>query len=195
MSTLTVVRHGQARPFQQNADPLSETGEQQARALAEYWSRERHRVRRSPVRIADPPPPDRGARDGPAGANCRRIGMSMTLKASCAAIRRRLRFPDNRAFQKTFETGDGKMAGRSFAKARNFRRRSASGFCAGLRSIQQGPPNRSVVLFTSGGPIGVLVQTALNAPDREFSGSELAGEQLLDQRICFFSGPIVARFV
>ena len=34
MSTLTVVRHGQARPFEKNSDCLSETGEQQARALA-----------------------------------------------------------------------------------------------------------------------------------------------------------------
>ena len=38
----------------------------------------------------------------------------------------------------------------------------------GLRRIQEGPSNRSVVLFTSGGPIGVLVQTALGAPDRSF---------------------------
>ena len=38
----------------------------------------------------------------------------------------------------------------------------------GLRRIQQGAANRRVVLFTSGGPIGVLVQTALSAPDRSF---------------------------
>ena len=38
----------------------------------------------------------------------------------------------------------------------------------GLRRIQEGPSNRRVVLFTSGGPIGVLVQTALGAPDRSF---------------------------
>jgi broad specificity phosphatase PhoE len=39
----------------------------------------------------------------------------------------------------------------------------------GLRRIQQGPSNRRVVLFTSGGPIGVLVQTALGAPPRSFA--------------------------
>jgi len=39
----------------------------------------------------------------------------------------------------------------------------------GLRSIQEGPSNRNVVLFTSGGPIGVLVQTALGAPERSFA--------------------------
>ena len=39
----------------------------------------------------------------------------------------------------------------------------------GLRAIQEGPSNRRVVLFTSGGPIGVLVQTALTRPERSFS--------------------------
>ena len=38
----------------------------------------------------------------------------------------------------------------------------------GLRAIVQGPSNRRVALFTSGGPIGVLVQTALDAPARSF---------------------------
>src|SRR5580698_1503985 len=39
MSTLTVVRHGQARPFDSNPDQLSELGEEQSRLLAEYWKR------------------------------------------------------------------------------------------------------------------------------------------------------------
>ncbi len=39
MSTLTVVRHGQARPFEKVSDCLSETGEKQARALGEFWKR------------------------------------------------------------------------------------------------------------------------------------------------------------
>src|SRR4051812_43571735 len=39
MSVLTLVRHGQARPFQKDSDRLSETGEMQARALGEYWKR------------------------------------------------------------------------------------------------------------------------------------------------------------
>ena len=37
MSTLVLVRHGQARPFQPNSDSLSETGVQQAVQLGEYW--------------------------------------------------------------------------------------------------------------------------------------------------------------
>ena len=39
MSTLTVVRHGQARPFDSNPDQLSALGEEQARALGLYWER------------------------------------------------------------------------------------------------------------------------------------------------------------
>src|SRR5882757_1505380 len=39
MSTLTVVRHGQARPFDSNPDRLSALGEEQARTLGEYWKR------------------------------------------------------------------------------------------------------------------------------------------------------------
>ena len=35
MSTLTVVRHGQARPFDSNPDQLSALGEEQARIFCE----------------------------------------------------------------------------------------------------------------------------------------------------------------
>ena len=37
MSTLTLIRHGQATPFEQDTDRLSPLGERQARALARYW--------------------------------------------------------------------------------------------------------------------------------------------------------------
>src|SRR5262249_27999056 len=37
-----------------------------------------------------------------------------------------------------------------------------------IRSIMAGPPGRRVVVFTSGGPIGLAVQLALAAPDRSF---------------------------
>jgi broad specificity phosphatase PhoE len=39
MSTLTLVRHGQASFFSENYDQLSPLGEQQARLLGEYWVR------------------------------------------------------------------------------------------------------------------------------------------------------------
>ena len=80
-------------------------------------------------------------------------------------------FPDNRAFQKAFEAAMEKwMAGDD---QENRECESFADFHArvlrGLRSIQEGPSNRNVVLFTSGGPIGVLVQTALGAPARSFA--------------------------
>ena len=39
MSTLTLVRHGQAAPFQQTDAALTVTGEAQAAKLAEFWLR------------------------------------------------------------------------------------------------------------------------------------------------------------
>jgi len=41
MSTLTLVRHGQASLFAEDYDRLSELGERQAAALGEYWARTR----------------------------------------------------------------------------------------------------------------------------------------------------------
>jgi broad specificity phosphatase PhoE len=40
MGTLTLVRHGQAKPFEKESDQLSTIGEQQARALGQYWLRQ-----------------------------------------------------------------------------------------------------------------------------------------------------------
>ena len=166
MSTLTVVRHGQARPFQQNADTLSETGEQQARALAEYWSR-------AGVEFDE-------VLSGSLTRHCQTAALAMNRPArivpdwneyDAEGILRGYpppsSFPDNRAFQKTFELAMEKWLGGASEGAESFaafRERVVRG----LRSVQQGASNRKVVLFTSGGPIGILVQTALNAPDRAF---------------------------
>jgi broad specificity phosphatase PhoE len=166
VSTLTVVRHGQARPFQHNADSLSETGEQQSRALADYWSR--NGVEFDEVLC------------GSLTRHCQTAALAMNRPArilpdwneyDAEGILRGYpppsSFPDNRAFQKTFEVAmarwlEGNANGaESFA---TFRER----VLRGLRALQQGASNRKVVLFTSGGPIGVLVQTSLNAPDRAF---------------------------
>lgn len=37
MSTLVLIRHGQARAFEASPDQLSETGWEQARLLGKYW--------------------------------------------------------------------------------------------------------------------------------------------------------------
>ena len=166
MSTLTVVRHAQARPFQPNADSLSEAGEQQARALREYWARNaisfdevwcgsltRHSqtaalaVDQSPILS-----PDWNEYDAE--------GILRGYPPPWS-------FPDNRAFQKVFEAAMDRWLEGSVDGAEpfpEFRDR----VLRALRRIQDGASNRRVVVFSSGGPIGVLVQTALAAPDRSF---------------------------
>lgn len=168
MSTLTVVRHAQARPFQHNADSLSELGERQALALGEYWARNgiqfdavlsgsltRHR-QTAALALESP-------------AALTPAWNEYDVEGILSGYPPPSWFPDNRAFQKVFEVAMEKWIGEP---ARNgcegfgaFRERVLSG----LRAIQEGPSNRRVVLFTSGGPIGILVQTALQAPERSFA--------------------------
>jgi broad specificity phosphatase PhoE len=166
MSTLTVVRHAQARPFQQDSDRLSELGEAQARALAEYWSH-------GGVEFDE-------VWCGSLTRHCRTAALATEKAPMISADWNEydsegiLRgypppssFADNRAFQKTFEAAMSKwMEGLTNGAEpfTAFRER----VLRGLRRIQEGPSNRRVVLFTSGGPIGILVQTALGAPERSF---------------------------
>ena len=166
MSTLTVVRHAQARPFQPDSDCLSETGKNQAHALREYWeqtgvafdevwsgSLARHRqtaalALQQTAQIS----PDWNEYDAD--------GILRGYPPPSS-------FPDNRAFQKVFEAAMSTWLEGSANAAEPwtaFRDR----VLRGLRAIQQGPSNRRVALFTSGGPIGILVQTSLHAPDRSF---------------------------
>jgi len=166
MSTLTVVRHAQGCTFQDEPDRLSDTGEMQARALGDYWEKrgikfdeawsgslQRHRqtaglALHQPFEISE----DWNEYDA--------VGI---LRHGPPASS----FPDNRAFQKMFEPAmlnwlEGSVDGAEPWPV--FRDR----VLRGLRRIQDGPPRRRVVVFTSGGPIGVLVQTALKAPDQSF---------------------------
>jgi broad specificity phosphatase PhoE len=181
MSLLTVVRHAQARPFEKNSDCLSETGEQQARALGDYWERagvtfdevlcgtlQRHR-QTAALALGAPPA---------ISADWNEYDAEGILRGYPPPSS----FPDNRAFQKVFEaamekwmTGSPDREGQSDVAVHGPAPRGEpfADFHArvlrGLRSIQEGPSNRKVVLFTSGGPIGVLVQTALGAPERSFA--------------------------
>ncbi len=164
MSTLTVVRHAQARPFEEDSDRLSEIGELQARALREYWARNgiafdevwsgamtRHR------RTAEL------ALDGEArvSADWNEYDAGRILNGRAASLK------DNRAFQRVLEGAMLDWLAGSANGAEpwtDFRDR----VLRGLREILKGGSSRRVVLFTSGGPIGVLVQTALQAPERSF---------------------------
>jgi broad specificity phosphatase PhoE len=170
MSTLTVVRHAQARPFEKNSDCLSDLGEKQARALGEHWSRAGVEFDEvwcgSLARHCQTAALALGVFSG----NAPRIAAEFNEYDADGILRGYpppSSFPDNRAFQKVFETAmerwmEGNANGaEAFA---DFRAR----VLRGLRSIQAGASNRRVLLFTSGGPIGVLVQTALGAPEQSF---------------------------
>jgi broad specificity phosphatase PhoE len=172
MSTLTVVRHGQARPFEKNSDCLSETGEKQARALGEYWARagvtfdeawsgslQRHRQTAALALGGNP-------KIAAEFNECDAEGILRGYPHPST-------FPDNRAFQKAFEAAMEKWV---ISQEDPVERENVEPFAdfharvlRGLRAIQEGPSNRNVVLFTSGGPIGVLVQTALGGPARSFA--------------------------
>jgi len=166
MSTLTVVRHAQARPFQKVSDCLSELGERQAAALGEYW-------KRAGVQFDE-------VLCGSLTRHCQTAAIALGRDPQISpdwneydvdGVMRNYpppsTFPDNRAFQKVFEVAmqnwlEGSINGVEPWPAFRDRVRGA------LHRLRQGPSNRNVVLFTSGGPIGVLVQTALNAPEQTF---------------------------
>ena len=171
MSSLTVVRHAQARPFEKNPDSLSELGQKQSRLLGEFWK-------------------SIGAEFdevwcGSLNRHCQTAEIAMKAlgwwgtphmagefneydaEGMLRGYPPPSSFPDNRAFQKVFEVAmerwiAGEGSGEGYAA---FRER----VLRGLRMIQGSGSNRRVLLFTSGGPIGVLVQTALGAPDRSFA--------------------------
>jgi broad specificity phosphatase PhoE len=167
MSTLVLVRHAQARPFQPNSDSLSETGEQQAVRLGEYWR-------------------ERGVQFDEAynGTMTRHI---QTAKLSGFDAARALpefneydaegilrAHPDwapptdNRHLQRMFETAmpqwiTAKLEGPGLETWARFHERVWRGF----RSIVDADkPSRRVVVFTSAGPIGVILQAALCAPEQ-----------------------------
>jgi broad specificity phosphatase PhoE len=166
MSTLTVVRHAQARPFQKDSDRLSELGEAQARTLGEYWrhngiafdevwsgSLKRHR-QTAALALDQPPQISPGWNE-------------YDVDGVMRDYPRPSSFPNNREFQKVFETAMLKWVDGAIGEAEPWDLFQAR-VRAALRTIQEGPSNRRVVLFTSGGPIGVLVQTVLRAPGASF---------------------------
>ena len=166
MSTLVLVRHAQARPFEDHTDRLSVIGEQQAIRLGEYWKErgvmfdevltgtlKRH------IRTAELA----GFTGFQSSADFNEYDAEGILRASPDYRRTK----DNREFQQMFEAImpqwiEGRLDKPGVESWRAFRERVTRG----LRGIvEAGRPSRRVVVFTSGGPIGVAVQTVLNAPE------------------------------
>jgi broad specificity phosphatase PhoE len=191
MSQLVIVRHGQAAAFSEDSDRLTELGERQSQVLGEYWVKQgvafdeviigglrRHAQTEAQVAAAYQraglPWPE--AQKAP-GWNEYDAAAIMQLGAAV-----RERDPEfaklvadfeaaaggperNRYFQRMFEVLMARWIGgdvhadhvESFEA---FHTRAAEAFDA----VLQQTGNRRVVVFSSGGPIGVSVQQALRAP-------------------------------
>jgi broad specificity phosphatase PhoE len=166
MSTLVLIRHAQATAFEQDTDRLSATGEQQAARLGEYW-RERD-VRfdevytgtmRRHLRTAELAGFSKYESSG--GFN------EYDAYGILRAAPNYQRPTDNRALQQLFDTMmpqwiAGTLEAPGVESFQAFRDRVRAGFRAILEADR---PSRRVAVFTSGGPIGVEVQSVLRAPD------------------------------
>ena len=185
MSSLVLVRHGQAMAFSDDSDRLSQTGEEQSKRLGEWWSR--HGIRfdeawsgtlrrhRQTAGLAGFP----GAAADPDWNEYDAEGIQRTLGPvleardpefrALAAAYRQARGGDgqNRHFQRMFEPLVRRwLAGECLGSAgfepwRDFHSRVARA----LRRVTAGGASRSVVVFTSGGVIGTAAQIALSAPE------------------------------
>jgi broad specificity phosphatase PhoE len=196
MSTLTLVRHGQAAPFEKESDVLSPLGEQQARALARHWLENGTafdeiytgtlvRQRRTEETVAAVFR-ETGVHWPEAQASVLwneydAAGVLTHLVPALAVTDERfaelvMAFEgargtpgQNRHFQRMFEVAmvlwlEGAMDIEHVEPFHAFEHRIHSA----LAAVQARAGSRRVAVFTSGGPIGLLVQHVLKAPKRTF---------------------------
>jgi broad specificity phosphatase PhoE len=192
MSTLLLIRHAQARAFDVDSDKLTEKGIEQGKRLGQYLveagveldevctgtlERQQHTARLvgEAFSAAGRPFPasqvDAGFDEYDAGGI---LGRLLPLLAERDAAFKRLweEFqamagnPDrNRYFQRMFETlmdawQKGAVTDSGVESFAAFHARASEAF----RSIVSRGGRRRVAVFTSGGPIGVSLQRALEAP-------------------------------
>jgi broad specificity phosphatase PhoE len=165
MSSLVLIRHAQARPFQPDSDRLSDTGERQAARLGEYW-RERG-VRFDEVYSGALRRHTQTAEL--AGFDTFELLPEFNEYDAEGILRAHPEYApptDNRHLQKMFETAmpqwvAAKLDAAGLESWANFHGRVLRAF----RSIVDADrPSRRVAVFTSAGPIGVILQTVLCAP-------------------------------
>ena len=193
MSTLLLIRHGQATPFEQDTDRLSERGEVQAREVGAFLAssgvvptdvihgpmvRQRRTAELAAVAASERgamwPAPTLDARlaeyDG--DAIIRTLApLVAEVDPAFAALREefaaRRDAPDrNRSFQRMLEAlmdrhVRGDLTHPEVETWAAFKARVQ----AALSDLVQGVSGRTVVVFTSGGVIGLVVATVLEAPD------------------------------
>jgi broad specificity phosphatase PhoE len=188
VSTLTLVRHGQARPFEKNSDLLSDLGELQARAIGDYWcchGIEFHEVVSGTLtrqlqtteyaglttsRI------DPGWNEYDAGSIIQILAPKLALADEAFATRQREwetlgHGPDkNRYFQRMFESlMDAWLTGRIAADGVETFAAYRARVINALQTITNAEgSNRNILVITSGGPIGLCVQNTLQSPDAMF---------------------------
>jgi broad specificity phosphatase PhoE len=196
MGYLVLVRHGQARTFDKDSDQLTAVGEEQARALGRFWLRQNVafdeiysgalvRQRRT-AELAGEPFTEAGAAWPPLQTTPElneydSIGILNRLLPALAerdagfrdlvaAFEENRHGPDrNRYFQRMFEAVTtvwmrGEMELDGVEPWGTFRDRVR----ATIQRIITAPGSgRRVAVFTSGGVIGLAVQSALGAPDRQ----------------------------
>ncbi len=196
MGQLTLIRHGQARAFEQDSDRLTELGELQALKLGEYWLRQnvsfdevycgtlvRHCRTAEIVRECF----TAVGRSWPEVQNAAALNeydatglwqrLAPALAESDAEFRslhddfqQHRNTPErNRYFQKMFEVLTarwlrGEIEVEDVETWTPFRERVHSAL---KNIITQEGSGRRVAVFTSGGVIGLAVQTALQAPESQ----------------------------
>ena len=195
MSTLWVVRHGQASFFEDDYDRLSALGEEQARRLGALWAkrelkfdqvycgpRVRHvetaRLAGQQLSAAGIPWPESHTSpdfDEYAAEAVLKTALPGLIerhesirKLQEAVTASRDRAETLRNFQRLYEVVIGQWVRGELPLADvepwpEFRARVLRGL---ERIAAEAPRGANVVLFTSGGPVGVAVERALNTPER-----------------------------
>ncbi len=170
MSVLALIRHGQARPFEKDSDRLTEVGEQQARELGAYWVQRGVKWTQAWCGTLE-----RQRRTAEIVAECyRAAGHAFPAlqqsdafneyaihisPAALEAVQQAQPAGRNRIFQSLIEQAmfDFMMT----PAFEEFHQRVTNG----LQLLMDAAPSQSrIALFTSGGPIGVAMQSVLKAP-------------------------------
>jgi broad specificity phosphatase PhoE len=192
VSTLTLVRHGQATPFQREGAILTSRGEAQALRMAQFWIAkgvrfdevhtgelarqvQTEQVVAASFREAGLPWPA-AIRDSSwneydaAGVLSHIVPADAGLAALAAEFEQARGSPDEkRKFQRMFQAAmscwlEGAIPAEGVEPWPAFRDRVSGA----IRRIAAGPPGRRIAVFTSGGPIGFTVHYAMRSPAGSF---------------------------
>ena len=164
MSTLVLVRHAQATIFDEDSNKLSAIGERQAIALGEFWKA--RNIRFDEVYSGTLKRHTRTAElAGFAQFESRPEFNEYDANGILGAGRRDVK--DNLELQKLFDEMvpqwiAGTLQSSGVETWQAFRERVQRGFRGILEAEHR---SRRVVVFTSGGPIGVAVQTVVGAKE------------------------------